>query len=462
MTHFEKRLQSYRARPAWRWGITAIAMLVLGLIVRHFDHSTTATVMTANSFEVVDWLMQESLDVLVNALGIGSYFNTDVQKEFEHDFAPGETVRVPFPVAFMIRNGLPYTAQAIQKRHTTVSCTDIFGIDFEWDSFEESLRLDRHKDELKKNYVDAPMAELVQEIENRAANYARLHTSNVVGTLGTAVTTFDATSAAARQQLVRFGCPASGDRGMFVETQVMRDLKSSVATAFNPVTDVSKALRTGIIGYGDGFDWHESVSLYQHTAGTWASTVSVTSTMSTQGATSATITATAGDTFKEGDKFSFGTCKPTNPRTRRAIGSSNRTFRVAQDLTAVGGGADVLTFSPPMYGPGSPYQNVDAFPVAAAPLTLWPGTSSPNGKTGTVNLALHRNAFALVSVPFKNPKEGGTVQIARKLRDDETGIEIALLRYFDGDARKWKTRWDICLGFGDLYVENCAVAIAGA
>jgi hypothetical protein len=57
----------------------------------------------ANSFEVVDWLMQESLDVLVNTLGIGAYFNTDVQKEFEHDFAPGETVRVPFPQEFLIR-----------------------------------------------------------------------------------------------------------------------------------------------------------------------------------------------------------------------------------------------------------------------------------------------------------------------------------------------------------------------
>src|ERR1051326_4075352 len=459
MNQFLKRARI--DRPLWRWIPTIAAMLLLAAVVHHFDHHTSSQLLMANSFEVVDWLMQESLDVLVNILGLASYGNTDVQKEFEHDFAPGETVRVPFPASFLIRDGLAYTAQGINKRHTTVSCTDIFGIDFEWDSFEQALKLERPKDELKKNYVDEPMAELAQEIENRFANWCRYNTSTVVGTLGTAVTTFDAISGAARQQLVNRGCPASGDRGMFVGTQIMRDLRTSVATAFNPVTDVSKALRTGIIGYGDGFDWHESVSLYQHTAGTWAGAVTVTSSGMAQGATSMTITATAGDTFNRGDKFSIASVNPTNPRTRRKVGSRANTFTVTADLVAAGGGADTLNFWPPIYGPGNPYQNVDAMPVAAAALTLWPGTSSPNGKTGTVNLALHRNAFAIVNLPFDNPKEGGNVRIARTLKDEETGISISLLRMFDGYYRKWINRFDVCLSFGNLYSDNCAVAIAG-
>jgi hypothetical protein len=98
----------------------------------------------------------------------------------------------------------------------------------------------------------------------------------VVGILGTDPTTFDATSAPARQQLVQLGCPAVGDRGIFVTPSIMRALKNTNATAFNPVSDVSKMMRTGIVGYGDGLDWHESVSLYQHTAGTWAGAVTVT------------------------------------------------------------------------------------------------------------------------------------------------------------------------------------------
>lgn len=448
-------------RPAWRLWVSGTIALAIALLVRHFTHETSQTLLALNSFEVVDWLMQESLDVLVNTLGIGAYFNTDVQKEFEHDFAPGETVRVPFPAEFLIRNGLAYSAQGIQKRHTTVSCTDIFGIDFEWDSFEQALRLERGKEELKRNYIDSPMAQLAQEIESRAANWARLNTGTVVGSLATDPTSFDTSSAAARQQLVNLGCPAAGDRGIFVTPSIMRALKNTNATAFNPVSDVSKMMRTGIVGYGDGMDWHESISLYQHTAGTWAGAVTVASAPA-NGASSVTITATAGDTFKQGDKVSFASVNPVNPRTRRKVGSSAKTWCVAQDLTAAGGGVDVLQLTQPIYGPGSPYQNVDALPAVSAALTLWPGTSSPNGKVGTVNLVLHRNAFALVNVPFDNPEEGGNVKIARTLKDDETGISISFLRMFDGYYRKWINRFDVCLGFGNLYSDNCAVAIAGA
>lgn len=455
-------IDRHRNRPAWWLAVNYALTALFALALRHaFAHSTVAPFLALNSFDVVDWLMQESLDVLVNTMGIGAYFNTDVQKEFEHDFAPGETVRVPFPAEFMIRSGLAYTAQAIQKRHTTVSCTDIFGIDFEWDSFEQALRLDRGKEELKRNYIDSPMAQLAQEIENRAANWARLNTGTMVGVLGTDPTSFDASSAAARQQLVNLGCPAAGDRGIFVGPSIMRALKNANATAFNPVSDVSKMMRTGIVGYGDGMDWHESVSLYQHTAGTWASTVTVAA-VPANGATSVTITATAGDTFNQGDKVSFASVNPTNPRTRRKVGSSAKTWCVAAPLTAAGGGVDVLQLTQPFYGPGSPYQNCDALPAISAALTLWPGTASPSGKVGNVNLVLHRNAFALVNVAFDNPEEGGNVKIARTLKDEETGISISLLRMFDGYYRKWINRFDVCLGFGNLYSDNCAVAIAGA
>jgi hypothetical protein len=67
-----------------------------------------------------------------------------------------------------------------------------------------------------------------------------------------------------------------------------------------------------------------------------------------------------------------------------------------------------------------------------------------------------------VNVPFDNPEEGGNVKIARTLTDDETGISISFLRMFDGYYRKWINRFDVCLGFGNLYSDNCAVAMAGA
>jgi hypothetical protein len=95
----------HQNRPAWRLWLSAAVACAIALLVRHYTHATGTTLMAANVFEVVDWMMQESLDLLVNKNAIASMFNTEVQKEFEHDFAPGETVRVKYPQEYLIREG---------------------------------------------------------------------------------------------------------------------------------------------------------------------------------------------------------------------------------------------------------------------------------------------------------------------------------------------------------------------
>jgi hypothetical protein len=444
--------------PLWRWIPTLIALVVIGWVLRHT--STAATLLAVNSFEVVDWMMQDCLDLLVNKLALGSHMNTEVQKEFEHDFAPGETVRVKYPQEYLIRDGLARVPNPINRRHTDVSCTQIFGIDYDWDSYERALKMERGEDVIRREYHDPAMAQLAQEVESRVASYMYKNASAMIGVLGTDPTDYDTSSAAARQKLVELGCPAGKDRGVFFPPSVIRALKKSSISYFNPVTDIAKAFRTGIAGSGDGFDFYESVSLYQHTAGHWAG--AVTTTQANQSGATLTITATGGDTFKEGDKFSITSVNNVNPRTRRKVGASAKTFTILADLTAAGGGADVISISPAIYGPGSPYQNVDALPGALATMTLWPGTSNPNDKVGTVSLAVQPDAFALVGVEFPIPKQGGSIVHSKSLTDEETGINLTFLHYFDPDLLRWSTRWDMCLGFGRLWSDNCAVAIAGA
>ena len=87
--------------------------------------------------------MQESLDLLVNKLAIGAHFNTEVQREFERDFAPGETVRVKFPQEYLIREGLSFNAQNLNRRTTTVTCDQIFGVHYQWDAYEKAVSLER-------------------------------------------------------------------------------------------------------------------------------------------------------------------------------------------------------------------------------------------------------------------------------------------------------------------------------
>ena len=86
------------------------------------------------------------------------------------------------------------------------------------------------------------------------------------------------------------------DRGCILPPAVMRALKNAAIGYFNPVTDISKQFRTGIVGAADNLDFYESVSLYSHTAGTWDGAVTVNDTVAS-GDSVITLTAGAGDTF---------------------------------------------------------------------------------------------------------------------------------------------------------------------
>jgi len=410
-----------------------------------------------NTFAYADWLAMEALAILESKRAVSQFFNTDYSKEFKKKFPIGDSTRVPFPQQFTIRNGLPYNPQAINTRTATITFDEPFGIDFEWDSAEAYLRAPRGMEQISKKFIDPAMSQLGQEIDSRCALYAYQNAASVVGILGTAPTTFDATSAAARQIMVELGS-GTGEKGMIVPPSVMRALKNAAIGYFNPVTDISKQFRTGIVGSGDGFEWYESMSLYRHTAGTWAGAVTVTATVTADGLSSIGLTATNGDTLKKGDKFSIAAVLPVHPQTRRTFGTAAKTFTVTADVTAAAS-AMTVAFSPPMYGPNSQYQNVNALPVAAAVVTLWPGTASPSGKVGQVGLALGKNAFALVGSELEEPKST-SVELVSQKRDPDSGISVRFIRDWDTRESKFINRFDVMIGFGSFYNDSDAVAIA--
>jgi len=448
-------------RPQWTRVLSMSLALLFAILVRFILPSAGVSgglFLAANAFQWVDWMAMESLFLLKNRRGISSAFNSSYNKEYGKPFAVGETVRVKKPQRYTIRNGLGYSAQPLNRIFTTITMLEPFGIDFEYDSFEHALRMERGEAQISKEYLAPAMSQIGQEIDSRCAQFAYQNANNIVGSLGTDPTTFDLTSAAARQRMVELAGASDGtERDIFVPPSVMRSVKGSSLTLFNPVTDISKQFRTGIVGYADGFDWSESMSLYRHTAGTWAGPVTVT-TAPVDGATTLAVTCTTGDTFNVGDVFSVINSNQVNPMTRRMLTTTAKPFVIT--VAAVGvANAATLTISPAIYGPGSQYQNVDAMPVAGAALTLFPGTSSPNGKAGANGLWLGRNAFALVGVALDKPE---SAEVAWTRQDPETGIAISFIRAFDPIQRKWINRFDCAIGLGVLYGDEEAGRILAA
>jgi hypothetical protein len=413
-----------------------------------------------NTFQFVSGFMgMECLRILVNSLEVASLFNTDHNSDFQRPFAIGEQTQVKLPQRFLIRDGILWTDQGIARKTVPVTMQAPFGIDFTWDSVERALKSERSEAEISDNYLKPAMAQLAQEIDSRCALFAYQNTNNIAGVLGTTPTSM-ATYSRGRTLLKENACPWTGaQRKMIISPQMLETGVQANLAAFNPPSEIAKEFRDGEIGQYAGSTWHESMSLYSHTAGTWAGSVTVNG--AGQSGSTLTITATAGDTFKQGDVFGLDSTLTTqvnnaNPSTRRSTGRI-KYFVVTAPLTAVGGGTDVISIYPPISGPGDQYQNVTALPGNGATLTLFPGTTSPNGKSGVNGLNFSKDAFALISAPLEMPSAVEPISFMK--RDPKTGVAIRLVGAWDQNLSRITYRFDTMIGYGNLYADNCSVRI---
>jgi hypothetical protein len=392
---------------------------------------------------------------LQNALEVASMFSTKWESEFGKTFAVGSSVQVKLPQRWLVTDGLGYQPQGIARLSTTVNLDQIFGIHFEWDSYERLVKMERSQEELEEQYLFPAARQLAQEVDSRAALFAYQNASNVVGALGTDATAIDI-FAAAERRLYEKACP-KGKRHLCLSPSLMYSYVKTNVTQFNPAEAISKMFRSGVIGMAAGWEWYRSNSLYNHTVGT-APTGGATISGAGQSGSTLAIVGTVGQTVKKGDKFSILNVNGVNPATRRRGSMGVQNFTFTQDFTLTGG-ADSIPILPAIYGPGSQYQNVDALPADGAALTFWPGTNTPSGVSGIVSLGLSEYAFAIAGGKFEVPK---AVERAEQTSDPDTGMSVRFVRAWDQRESKMTNRFDQCIGFGNLYQDNGAVAIAGA
>lgn len=408
----------------------------------------------ANTFTYPSWVAMEPLRLLLNKLSIAKSFSTKWNKEFDREFAVGETITVKKPNRYTVTDGLALVPQPLSTPTTTINLNQPMNIGFEWDDFDKVVNMERPNDQINRLYIEPAAEKLYQEIESRAALFAYQNTPNVFGVLGTNPTAatpfFDAFD-----RLSDKSAP-EGSRRLFVSSRMISSFLANQTVQFNPPDEIGKQYRKHVIGTAHGMEWDRVNSLYRHTIGTWAGAVTVTG--AGQAGTSLIITGTNGDTLKAGDKLSIANVNFVNPNTLRVpSGNQVQHFTVVQDYTLTAG-PDTITIYPAIVGPGSPFQNVDALPANGAALTLWPGTSSPSGKAGTVGLLLADNAFALVGAKYEKPPN---VQ-SSYASDPQTGLSIRFTRQWDIMTAKTYSRWDMAVGFGVLYADECAACVVGA
>jgi len=195
----------------------------------------------------------------------------------------------------------------------------------------------------------------------------------------------------------------------------------------------------GILGY-DEFNMSQSLKL--HTTGAWGTSITVTSTISTQGASSIGISFTgASRTWKQGDVFTIAGVNAVNPQTRESTGSLQQ-FTVTADAT--GSSTATLSVYPPIYTADNALATVDAFPVATAVVTMLGSASTSYPQ----NLAYHKDAFTFATADLIMPQ--GVDMASRQVHN---GISMRIVKDYDINNDRLPCRVDVLYGYNTIRPE---------
>lgn len=285
--------------------------------------------------------------------------------------------------------------------------------------------------------LDPAVSEMAQKIEASFLEQAMDATANSVGTAGSTVFDQD-TILSAGQKIDEFACPDLDNRYVLLNPAAQRSAVNANKGMFNNTTEVGKQYVKGRMGQGMGFEFLSNNLLPIHTNGNDV-VFEVRTTVSTEGQTTLVVealTANTGTVLK-GTVFTIAGVKAVHPITKQDLGFLKQ-WVVASNVTADASGYATVTLTEGFYTSASGgLQNITAFPVDGAAIT-------PVGAASTAyvqNLAYHKSAFRMVSVPLVTPN--GTDMAAQKTHE---GFTIRVIRDYDVLTDKLIMRLDFLGG----------------
>jgi hypothetical protein len=211
---------------------------------------------------------------------------------------------------------------------------------------------------------------------------------------------------------------------------------------------ISKQYEMGYIGTGEGFNYMEGNLLPSFTNGAdvtgvtvEASVVTIANGMSTLGVDGLTT----GQTITAGTVFTISGVYDVHPLTKQQYPHLKQ-FTVLADAAENGSNQATLTISPAIYYTSTdPRQNVSAAPVDETGALVFFGAAST---AYAQNLAFHKDAFRLATVPLYLPKN-------EEFAAQETidGITVSVIRGFDIRTRESIMRFDLLAGLAAVRPE---------
>ncbi len=400
---------------------------------------------------------------LGGGLSIAMNMSSAITPEFaKKQYKVGDTVQYYKPYRFVGGDGIGWDPEPIVDQVGTASVRQVSKVHYQMGSVERTLDIR----EAMRLYTTPAANALKNKINNRSAIFAANNALNSVGTPGTAPTS-EATYLAAGDILCELGLPENETVKLFINRKMSTAFVSGVKSLFNPAGALSKQWTKGEMQDSLGYEIIRDQTIATRTNGTFSVVGLVNGANQTaEGGNNATMSLTVDGmtaTFKQGDRFTLGSdssatvggVESVHPQTRVSTGRQ-QVFTIQQDSAA---NPTALVIAPAitpatLASPGNQYANVNIAPVDNAIITMI-GTT---GLTGiTQGLLMHESAFGFISVPMWSPPDGKGTIAAEVITDPETGLNLNMVKYFDGDNREEKTRFDCLWDNCNLYREMAVV-----
>lgn len=353
----------------------------------------------------------------------------------KNNFKSGDTIYTSIPQRKIVqRDNLDitsYTKDVLEEKKALVLNKTATTAD-EFDSLELATDVDV-KNALVRFGMPAADA-LAHDIESRCFGIVKNKTYNSVGTAGAnQFTVSDILNA--KTILDESLCPM-GDRMLFMNSRSGAKAVDARKGLFQSSDKISEQYRDGYIGRADGFDWVETQLVNTHANGTDVTGGAINDAAVAEGASAITV-----DGFSSaptvGSKFTIAGVNKVHPITKVDLG-------VLQQFTVVAATTTSITISPALYAASTGLKNVTALPADDASLTF----VGPASTALTQNVALHKSAFKMVTVPLYAPT--GVDMVASETVD---GITVNIVRDYDQKTRKIITRYDVLYAFDDVRPE---------
>jgi P22 coat protein - gene protein 5 len=354
----------------------------------------------------------------------------------KNGYTAGDTIYINKPARFVPQQAFDITSslQDIKEEKVALPLDIISTVGVQLTALD--LQTEMNLKGVINRVVKPAVQSIAQDVEKRFLQKATQATFNLVGTAGS--TTFDVdTVLSAREKMSKFLAPKDDNRFVLFDSTAGRSAVNARKSLFQSSSEISSQYKMGYVGQADGYNWLENELVYTHTRGTATGAITVTTTVSTEGATTISLTGTGAQTLKKGDVFTIASVFAVHPITKQTYPFLQQ-FVVTADNTASAGAYTSVAVSPAMYTSASGgLQNINALPTSTSAVTLVGSASTAY----TQNLAFHKNAFRMVSVPMVMPE---MVEFAAQ--ETYKGVTVAVVRAFDVFQRRMITRLDFLGG----------------